>query len=326
MSSRTEIFKVTLGSLLAIGLFSLLFLGLNHLGFALAASQDAELPALGETITIPEILTREEFLMPDVTLIRTQTVHSMQIDERDFIMSMEEAARLGALYIWDMFGERIDGMIIELSYNWVPMEEMEGWDRHYAQWTGIVMRFDEDLLRFLQKNSQEMDLLRVTEPHVFSEFMEFLWASRQFYFAIDALTGARMAINRPHDFQFEILDAEDPPQATVTRLEAWDAFYMWHRARIDGEPDPFPSNLTAEEMELLTQLAYTYAGRHFMVANATEVLFENAEPIEFARDETGTIVAADFLLTFTVADDAGRSAIISIFRNEQRLSALWAWS
>ena len=163
----------------------------------------------------------------------------------------------------------------------------------------------------------------MTEPHVFSEFMELLWASQQFYFAIDAVTSARTAINRPHIFQMERLD--DPAQ-TVTREEAREAFHRWHEARFAGEPDPFPPNLTTEELELYTQIARGYTQRHFIVTNAVDVRFEHAEPIEFCRDETGAIVATDFLLSFTVFDETGRTVAIHIFRNAERFHALWAWS
>ncbi|MCL2368293.1 MAG: hypothetical protein FWC72_04800 [Oscillospiraceae bacterium] len=320
MRKQRELIKVALGSLLAIGLFSLAFLGLNHLGFAIAANEDVELPALGETITVPDILTQGEFPMPDVALVRAQTFHSMQIDERDFIMSMEEAARLGALYIWDMFGERIDGMVIEMTYNWTPGEDVRRFEHDHARWTGMVSLFDADLLHFLQKSPQEMDLLRETEPQVFSDFMELLWESQRFYFAIDARTGARMAINRPHIFQVEL---PDDPSRTVTREEVRAATDRWNRARAAGEPDPFPLVLTDAEMELYIQLARTYAQRHSMAANVVEVVFESAWPSEFDRDETGVIIAIDFLLSFTAFDDTGRMISIGIFRNEQRLNGLW---
>ena len=322
MQKQKEIIKVALGSLLAIGLFSLLFLGLNRLGFAIAAYEDEELPALNETITIPDILTREAFIMPDVELVRVQTFHSMQIDERDFIMSMEEAARLGALYIWDMFGVRIDGMIIQMTYAWAAPEDFDGRSHDHAQWTGEVLLFDEDLLRFLQKSPDEKNSLWETEPDVSSDFMELLWASGQFHFNIDALTGARRAINRPHMFQTE---RPDDPSRTVTREEALEAFDRWHQARFDGSPDPFPPDLTAEEIELFTQMAHTYAQRHFMVTNVMELIFESADPTELDRDETGELFAADFLLFFTATDDTGHRITMNLFRNEQRLNALWAW-
>jgi len=321
MRKGKEIIKIAIGSLFAIGLFSFAFLGVNHLSFAIATNEPVELPALHETITIPEILTREEFPMPDVTLVRTQTFHSMQIEERDFIMSMEEAARLGALYIWDMFGERIDGMIVRMTYGWAPAEEWDG-SHAYAHWSATVSLFDEDRLRLMQKDPWEWDLLRETDPDLFDESTKILWADRQFYFSIDAITGNRQAINRPHMFQIE---RPEDPSDIVTREEAREAIDMWHRAQVTGEPDPFPLDLTEEERELYTQLARTYAQRHFIFVPVADVVFESAWPIEFCRDETGEIIAIDFLLSFTASDETGRTIALDIFRNEQRLDRLIAW-
>ncbi|MCL2827605.1 MAG: hypothetical protein FWD99_02595 [Oscillospiraceae bacterium] len=322
MRKQKDIVKVALGSLFAIGLFGFSFLIVNHVSFAVAANETVQLPALAETITIPEILTLEEFPMPDVTLVRVQTFHSMQIEERDFIMSMEEAARLGALYIWDVFGERIDGMIIEMTYGWAPAEELEGWAQDHAQWAGLVSLFDEDRLRFMQKEPWEWDALREADPDLFDESMEILWAGRQFYFSIDAITGNRLAINRPHMFHME--RADDPSQ-TVTREEAGEANNLWHRVRMAGEPDPFPLDLTEEELALYLQLAHTYAQRHFLFVPVADVVFESAWPAEFDRDETGEIIAIDFLLSFAASDETGRTISLSIFRNEQRLNGLNAW-
>jgi len=322
MGKGKEIVKVALGSLLAIGLFGLLFLGVNHLSFVVAANGTVELPPLQETIPIPEILTWEAFPMPEVTLVRTQHFTSADIEEQDFTMSIEEAAQRGALYIWDVFEEPIDGMMIEMTYHWVSGESLGAWERDRAHWTGLVIRFDEELLHFLQKEPWELDLLRETEPRVFAERSERLWDSRQFYFAIDAITGDRMAINRPRLFHME---REDDPSQTVTREEARAANEMWRRAQVAGEPDPFPLELTEEEMELYLQLARTYAQGHFTFTTAADAVFESAWPAEFCRDETGAIIAIEFLLSFTVSDETGRTVSISIFRNEQGLNALNPW-
>ncbi|MCL2426464.1 MAG: hypothetical protein FWD05_09025 [Oscillospiraceae bacterium] len=306
---RKEIIKIAVGTVFAIALFSFVFIGMNHLGFAIIANDAVELPALSDEIIVPEILEQEDFVMPEVTLVRARNFNTDHINEDDIFMSMEEAARIGALYIWDVFGERIDGMMVEMDYMGL-------------RWIGIVMVYHEEFLHFLQKTSQEINDMLDTDLSAFSELMEVSGDIRKFYFAIDGITGARLAINRPHIFQVEL--AEDPSHI-VTREEARAAVDMRFHAMNAGEPDPFPIILSESEMELFTQLARTYAQRHLIFTNVAEVVFDYSWPAEFGRDENGEIIAIDFMLNFIITDEIGQIISMSIFWNEQRLHGLNVW-
>jgi len=306
MRKKKDIFKMALGSLLGIVLFGLMFLGMSYASFAMVAGEPTELSTFSEEIVVPEILAHEDFVMPELTLVRGWNHMTDHIDDGDILMSMEEAAQIGALYIWDVFGESIDGMIVEMTYT-------------YARWDGMVMIYDEETLSWLQKTTEERDELWWGADPEIHERMERFWDGRVFSFAIDGITGARIRISRPHFFQVEL--AEDPSHI-VTREEARAAFDMRHHALMWNEPDPFPLYLTESEMELYLQMARTYAERHFAFTNVADVVFEQVVPIELGRDEAGEIIAIDFMLDFTATDETGQIIHLGIFWYEQRLNGL----
>jgi hypothetical protein len=144
-SKGKELLKVVAMCVLSIGLFSVVFIGFNQRIFAAATNEPAPLPTQSEIFTpaqnsehlLPEagigrVQDGPIFTAPALTLIY-QHVHSAPASA----MSMEEAAQIGARYIWDVFGTSIDGMYVHMFYT-----AHAAYSRTYWHGTVRAERFD----------------------------------------------------------------------------------------------------------------------------------------------------------------------------------------
>ena len=132
-----EIIQVALAAVLSIGLCSAAFVGVNNWAFAAATSKTESIPANEATVNIPlaETVSAENYQKPELDVYEAQNEwYSASADA----LSYEEAAQLGALYIWDMFGESIDGKAVEMLYTAQPYFTR-------AYWHGAVADTRADL-------------------------------------------------------------------------------------------------------------------------------------------------------------------------------------
>jgi len=355
MSKRKELIKVALGAVTVIVLFSLVFLVMNHLGFLVVANEEVELPITDESITVPEVLTYDEYehdissvtqeeiiisnatlaTGDNVTLVRAPSNLDEYIDDDyEYHMLMEEAANLGALYIYDIFEERIDEMTIIMIYQ--PRTQPGGvaWWGGSAQWRGMVRPLlDEELLLELIQNPHEMERMFNEDPDTFFDMMDSIWGDLQFTFFIDAITGERITLNGPDIYNLpqltdeitfdEFLEAEGQGRLGVIGFDNEND--MWSIYVDIGDTGPFVYTISEEEMDVYLQLAREYAQRHFVLTDVDEVVFEYAWAVMFDRDEAGVIIPTGFVLRFNAGDEMRQFIGIDILSSTQSLLRIMRW-
>jgi len=150
-----EVIKVAAISLAMVGVFGAALMGANRLAFANAANRTMEVPPfavmsatqtlhasatdgdMGVTIAnalSAEPATRRNLTINEVVFPRTVWWNNGQAQERsETALSAEEAAQIGAQYIYEIFGECIDGAKVQMTFN--------GHMQHRGRpgvWTGVV--------------------------------------------------------------------------------------------------------------------------------------------------------------------------------------------
>ena len=268
-----ETLKVTMVAALAVGVFSMAFIGVNNLAFAAVTGETESFPSVTATVNIPvtDSIVPEDYQTPEFT------VH---VPENEWFivsanaLSPEDAAQIGASYIWAVFGERIDGKTVEMQYS--------AWPSHTrAYWHGNVMGDDE---------------------------------IPQFTFTICAVSGKRINITATtqRDISKEVI-AEINALNTLNTLEAREKLI----ALRTQSPD-----LSPEQIEEYSQLAWDFAQKHFNSTEVVSVNFKSSGSAGFGIDADGNIIASDFQLNFTVIDEAGREAEVGIGFNSKELNRI----
>jgi len=123
-----EILKAALISVISIGILSAGFIGLNGRAFAAATNGGNVIPLApvsAQGVTAPIFIgsVADDFVEP------TFTIELMRNDRTPGpnAITSEQAAMLGAMYIWDMFGICINGMHIEMWYSAWPSQTRTYW-------------------------------------------------------------------------------------------------------------------------------------------------------------------------------------------------------
>ena len=160
---KKEFIKVIAVTALCIGVFCAGFIGINH--FALASAMDGtdSIQPMTTSVAVPlsaaqvtENALWGGFQTPDLTVSVLYNGNTPSANA----LSPEDAAQIGARYVWDMFGECMDGKYVGL------------W---YADWTSQIRRY---------------------WVGQFAESEEAFYNSQLlFMFFIDAVTGERIDIN-----------------------------------------------------------------------------------------------------------------------------------
>jgi len=309
-----EIMKVAAVSTLALGLFSAALTGVNHAAFASTTGQTTTLPQIISYISVPENLPPQGFTAPILGIYDRTGVSWGGIDTdiviSDHALSIDEAAQIGAKYIWEMFGESIDGMAVEMQYTIWPSST-----RPY--WVGVVgleprpilgpedIIFVEETLVLSENGGQAVTQIRL-------EFREGIEMPQMlFQFTIDAVTGERIdVINKTR-----ALDNDD----TITEEELLRITQIEFQAMHDGTPNPFAIVLTSNQIETYSQLARNFSQKHFTNSTVVDVEFVRSWAAAWGRNTDGDIVATAHILNFNSTDDTGRTANISINMGSQQL-------
>lgn len=297
-----EILKVAGVSALAIGLFSAAFIGINSLAFAANAnastplapieSQEITSPAVSVQNAAQRLATTEStiFVPPDATIV----VSPFQRDEIPAsAIPIEEAAHLGAEYIWDVFGVSIDGMYVVMSY-------MECWDRaNMGRWHGnVTLPRDENSMGFAD---------------------DWQWGENIFFFGIDSITGERLhiAYNSPRgNHPPQVIEHDTRPLWESAQGQAIRAMSGYEVADFIG--------MTREEIEAHRLEATAFAQAHFINADIVSVdlgvTFDTPTgpmslpgiSVLLDTDAQGNIFGTFETIEFVATDDTGNEARISI--------------
>jgi len=293
-----EIMKAAGIAVLSVGLFCTAFVYANHLAFAsavngnepifLTASPIAAMPIAGsQPYTSPgEDEDKGYFVPPVFTIIDLNHGTAKPPAQA---MQAEEAAQIGAYYIWDVFGESIDGMYITMNYT--------AWYGHArTHWAGTVHPTIESIgldWEFDGENGHEDPF----EP--------------MFMFLIDAITGKRVDI-----MYFGPRVRQHPDGITADYLMEFRSSLSDTWFFMDVHEQMYYIGLTPEQLKVYTQIAKEFAARHFnnsMIADA-ELGNDYGTGLNIGPriDENGNMFAVLEGLSFTITDDTGRIAHVRI--------------
>jgi len=331
------IFATAMASALAIGVFSVLFIGANRLTFAAADGRTVtQEPTIAQTAvttpTVPATTPQPQqtppatenvptaetavFVPPTVTLIPltnlagdTPPAHAL---------SMEEAFLIGAEYIWDVLGSCIDGMYVEMMYTLMP-----GFTRPF--WIGTVSATKPPQDLNFEDFRDDLDAWR--DAMVFSSYI----------FRLDAITGMRVDVGYmdPSHLEMERETDRDRPvgyvigpandwegaddcaiQRREMAMRHWDFRTTWFEMEMDEQLAH--SDITPERLEVYTQTALELAERHFNSTTVQNIQLGDAwvgantfftGDVYGEGDDRIMIITG---ITFTATDHTGREVIVMI--------------
>ena|GEM_PF-2747826 len=241
-----------------------------------------------------------DFAAPDITV--SQAV--WQYDEIPVgVISPEEAAQIGAQYLWDVFGKCIDGMHVVMLYS-------DCWLRPSAgRWTGIVYPTQEASESNVWWFEAGAGVVTPVDPDANT-------ADRRFNFTIDSATGERL----------ETASHSNTPVAPIFH----DTQVLWESARgreiqamNDNQLAAF-IGLSPEQLEVYFQQVTAFAEAHFnnstlqsvelgrnIVSPYRSERIQGIQPL-LDTDENGNIFGTLSGIEFTATDHTGREAVITM--------------
>ena len=303
-SKGNGIMKVVAVSTLSLGLFSAAFAGINTLAFAsatngampldiapFAAQATAYAPQAGQNTEATE---RPAFTVPNITVIQGEVIQEVP----NTAISMDEAALIGAEYIWDMFGSSIDGMYVEMMYALNP-----GFTR--PTWIGSVST--------VRPEHPDFEALRNAAASGSTVMPIPMPLLPTYSFRIDALTGMRIAISYYHpSFERPRFTDEEVMQQRREIIESeTTSDYRSGRFEMSVEAQLELSDITPIRLEAYRQQALELAQRHFNLTTVEDIRLGDAwsEMVTFSVDSFTSDITA---ITFTARDNTGREAIVRI--------------
>lgn len=265
----------------------------------LTASTIAYAPQIEQLATTANTST---FASPNIT-VSEAAWQSDQIPAD--AIPMEEAAQIGARYLWDVFGVDIDGMHIVMLYS-------DCWLRPFAgRWTGSVYLTEEESLA--NEWISFSDGAVIINPALNAVVS---LADRRFSFTIDSTTGERL----------ETASRSTTPSPAILHdtQTLWESAHgLEIQAMSDNELAAFVG-LTSEQLEIYTQKVTAFAEAHFNNSTLQNVelcrnvstpngamRLQGIQPL-LDTNADGSIFGTLSGLEFTVTDDTGREAIVTI--------------
>jgi len=272
---KKEIAKAAVVSILSIGVLSTGFMGFNRLTFNAATSGATPLPYV-ETAAA-EAESPQDFEVPNLTVLASELMNQHQNNVPSAVaMSMEEAANIGAEYIWDIFGECIDGMYVQMLFGaWASNS------REY--WIGNV---------FPSKEAMEPGAAGIAEA--------------EFGFMIDAVTGMRVDI-RPAMRQMSDEEVELHRQWRASEGR-WEWGFAWQEKTREEQLTYL--GVTMADIEPYLEIARGYAARHF---GASPLAYETeyfGVIVTMGETVNDTVLGG---ISYRIEDSTGREALITIW-------------
>jgi len=298
-----EMLKVATATVVAVSLFGAILLGANHLTLNAATNEEAYAPPATEYVSIPENP------IPQEAQALVLTVIDMSWDEADpMALSMEEAAQIGAQYIYDVFGVCIDGMYVEMSFSpprWATRSFWRGEVSVQNRYTRERMEYaNERMEEFFYNNPDALELGR-SLVEVCGNFVDlsglFEHIPAKFYFTIDAVTGERIDVWN-NELQMRGRTNEDIIAARHAFIALYERGYNLRDAEV-----------SEEEMNELLQITKTAGKFQFVNTTIVDVTFLSATN-DITLDDNGDPTLIPGFALVEVIDDTGRVAFISICR------------
>ena len=224
-------------------------------------------------------------------------------------LSIEAATLVGIQYIYDVFGESVAGMYVEMEFS--------DWD-HITRtlWHGAVTdkyrNTLENRARINELNDEFMARLDAGEnsEDVFEDMSDLFGAigynPARFYFFIDAITGERIDIWKT-TAQMLTVNESMPLHEYID--QEWDS--DWDTA--------FAVDIDPQKEDELGQIAREYAQRQFYNSTIADVHFEGAFASFIYK---GGGFNRESYATFTAINDTGREARISIHVESRTVTSI----
>ena len=314
MGKTKDFLKVSAVVAIIIALLGTLYMGINRLALTAATSRTEVLPRHAASVSLPDpnpemqevsanggipferrdvrvdindaqpAQLNESFITPRLTIFENPYQHYHVIPP--YALSIEDAALIGAYYIWDVFGRDIDGMYVRMMYSAHQFLTR-------SLWTGAVSTNLEALIP--QEGAAGLYI-----------------RGRMYQFVIDGITGERIDIWR---------FSQDQGPPTQEELNAHanfrDAVVQsgWFEMSLEEQKDKI--GLTPDLLAAYTQAAKELASRHFNTSSVVEIFLGDNSPnpvltIDGGVDENGEEIFVLTTLMFTAIDDTGREALITI--------------
>jgi len=305
-----DLLKVTGATALTLTLAVSAFTGVNNLAFAAATQPEQLTLATPAAVTAPDNAPQAEeiqaaYIEPNLTIIMNKNLDENGIPYSNNIpsanaISYEEAAKIGAQYIWDLYGESIDGKTVEMTYSAQPFSSR-------AYWHGTVANSKDDLSipeNYETYPAEEGDTIAATN----------IVDKTLYNFAIDAVTGERVSIY---------------PNVNIPEPEYLSEGKTYTLSPVQMEAMQYEAPANVDEY---AKIAEEFAQIHFNHSKVTSVEFtfislshgDRAASIEAykayqeayraGKDKpfTFTLYEEGRGITFNVTDDTGRVANICI--------------
>ena len=312
---NSEFLKILGITALCIGLFSAVFLGLNSRALAAVTSQTENIPIAAAAMNLPA--TPADGPAADIPAADVQQdsspeayeapeVYSSSFHNPVFIvlvhpytqenppsaasMSPEEAAQTGVQYLYDMFGQNLDGMVVMMQYSTHPSITR-------SLWFGMVAETAED--------AEKAPLLGFTICAASGErigvrsraLFDFLRPDVDYITSLHLVNLIHPPVH-PDDYSGEI------PYSIAAVIEGRCIETLWNEL-MDGIVPP------AGQIEGYLQMAKAYAAKHFANTYIANAEFRMARHSGyFILDGDGDLTAILAQLIFSVTDSTGRDAMV----------------
>ena len=295
-----ELIKVVMVSALCLGLFGAAFVGINNITLAATTEGTQPLQLAPAAVNIPVANTApvvsKEGQKPDMAMdliIDSSATPSINA------LSPEAAADIAAQYIWDMFGESIDGKAVHMVYSNHPAATR-------ATWIGNVATTPEAFMLFEREVSRE-ERIQFTRSILFS-------------FSLDAVTGERINISTSShwvEMAEEVIAALDERFSRSQGEERVTTVATLSGGAPPAQLDEYieaPAQLD-EYIEATRELAQ----RHFNTTEVVSVELRNINVIAYDLDENGNLYVTNRQLVFEATDSTGRVAEMAIVEATKQL-------
>jgi hypothetical protein len=291
---KKEIIKVVSATALCLGIFGAAFLGINRITLASATegTQPLQLPPPAVNISAANValVVSEENRKPDMELnviFESDTVPSRNA------LTPEAAAEIGAQYIWDMFGESIDGKSVQMTYSNPPATTR-------AFWIGVVF---EQGTRLINRESSIEDRMQFGR-------------STHFTFTVDAITGEWVNIStNSHwtEMSDEIRTARDAAREERLTLSQGALTEI-----MTSERQLYAFSRNTQQLDEYIEAVRGIAQKHFSTSEVMSVELIDVATIAYDFNENG-LFPANRQLVFEVTDSTGRIADIAITETTKQL-------
>ena len=272
-------------SIASIGMLSATFLGVNHIALAAATSGTHSLPPIAATNVSDSTTSQTSnstFLAPTLTV--TNPFQQYRGAVPSYALPMDEAAQLGANYIWDVFEESIDGMYVQMQFISSPGQTR-------TLWLGVVSENCLSTSAYFRGESSRLSALP------------------SYQFTIDGITGERLDLIQFNRDQFSSTPRTSRPIEADMQFRESIVDSGWFDK--NASEQIVYLGLSPDYFDEYKQKARTIAEGHFNLTTITSFDL-NFVMVDWERAANDEIELIPSNLRFAAVDDTGREAIITL--------------